>query len=270
MAMAGLSSSSPPATSSAPPRTADGGRDSRATGGTLSLAALLAIAGGFLDAFTYIAHGGVFANAQTGNVVLLGVFAAAGDWVGAVRHVLPILAFFVGVGVAEMVGDPPAGRRLERPQRSALVLEIAVLAVVGALPGSFSNTVIILAVAFIAALQSTIFGRIGGWSVNTTMTTGNLRTVAASAYRVLLRQERDASPQAVAFGTICIAFLLGAGLGALLTRWLHNHAAWGVCVLLSAVLLLFEPDEPRPRSLTLRSSSQISEWLNGAGAKRGP
>lgn len=252
--MAGLSSSFPPATSSAPPRTADGGRHSRASGGTVCLAALLAIAGGFLDAFTYIAHGGVFANAQTGNVVLLGVFAASGDWLGAVRHVLPILAFLIGVGIAEKVGDPPVGRRLKRPQRFALVLEIAVLAVVGALPTSFSNTVVILAVAFVAAVQSTIFGKIGDWSVNTTMTTGNLRTAAASAYRVLLRRERDAREQAVTFGTVCIAFLLGAGLGGLVTRWLHNHAAWAVCILLSALLVLFEPDDPRTGSPTLASS----------------
>jgi uncharacterized membrane protein YoaK (UPF0700 family) len=252
--MAGLSSNFAPAASTAPSGTANGRRHSRASGGTIRLAALLAIAGGFLDAFTYIAHGGVFANAQTGNVVLLGVLAAGGDWLGAVRHVLPILAFFVGVGIAEKVGDPPVGRRLQRPQRYALVLEIAVLGIVGALPGSFSNTIVILAVAFVAALQSTIFGKIGEWSLNTTMTTGNLRTTAASAYRVLLRRERDASAQAVAFGTVCIAFLLGAGLGALLTRWLHNHAAWGVCALLSALLLLFEPDEPRPGSPTLTSS----------------
>jgi uncharacterized membrane protein YoaK (UPF0700 family) len=86
------------------------------------------------------------------------------------------------------------------------------------------------------------------------MTTGNLRTAAASAYRVLLRRERDARGQAVTFGTVCVAFLLGAGLGGLITRWLHNHAAWGVCILLSAVLVLFEPDEPRTDSPTLASS----------------
>jgi len=151
--MAGLSSNFAPATSTVLPCTPDGRRHLRPSGGTVRLAALLAIAGGFLDAFTYIAHGGVFANAQTGNVVLLGVFAASGDWLGAVRHVLPILAFLIGVGIAEKVGDPPVGRRLKRPQRFALVLEIAVLAVVGALPTSFSNTVVILAVAFVAALQ---------------------------------------------------------------------------------------------------------------------
>ena len=37
------------------------------------LGAVLALTGGFLDAYTYLIRGGVFANAQTGNIVLLGV-----------------------------------------------------------------------------------------------------------------------------------------------------------------------------------------------------
>ena len=41
--------------------------------------AVLAVAGGFLDAYTYICRGHVFANAQTGNIVLLGVNLAAGE-----------------------------------------------------------------------------------------------------------------------------------------------------------------------------------------------
>ena len=37
---------------------------------SLLLGALLAVAGGFFDAYTYLCRGGVFANAQTGNIVL--------------------------------------------------------------------------------------------------------------------------------------------------------------------------------------------------------
>ena len=37
------------------------------------LGLLLAVVGGFLDAYTYLCRGRVFANAQTGNIVLLGV-----------------------------------------------------------------------------------------------------------------------------------------------------------------------------------------------------
>ena len=40
------------------------------------IAMLLAIVGGFLDAYTYVARGGVFANAQTGNIVLFGLHLA--------------------------------------------------------------------------------------------------------------------------------------------------------------------------------------------------
>jgi hypothetical protein len=43
---------------------------------SLGVAILLSVAGGFLDAFTWIAHDGVLANAQTANVVLLGVYDA--------------------------------------------------------------------------------------------------------------------------------------------------------------------------------------------------
>src|ERR1700730_1422623 len=57
---------------------------------SLRVAALLAAAGGFLDAFTYVGHGHVFANAMTGNVVLLAVSAVSGDGRQALAHLLPI------------------------------------------------------------------------------------------------------------------------------------------------------------------------------------
>ena len=41
---------------------------------------MLAFNGGFLDGYTYLARGGVFANAQTGNIVLLGVNLANTSW----------------------------------------------------------------------------------------------------------------------------------------------------------------------------------------------
>lgn len=40
---------------------------------TLLVGSLLAMVGGFLDVYTYLTRGGVFANAQTGNIVLLGI-----------------------------------------------------------------------------------------------------------------------------------------------------------------------------------------------------
>lgn len=60
----------------------------------------LAFTGGFLDAYTYLLRGGVFANAQTGNMVLMALYAARRDG-RAFYYLLPIAAFLAGVIVTE-------------------------------------------------------------------------------------------------------------------------------------------------------------------------
>ena len=47
---------------------------------TFRVAAVLALVGGFLDIYTYLLRGGVFANAQTGNIVLLAANLAETNW----------------------------------------------------------------------------------------------------------------------------------------------------------------------------------------------
>jgi hypothetical protein len=95
---------------------------------------LLASVGGFLDAYTFVGRGGVFANAQTGNIVLLGVAAGERHWPAALLHVPPILAFMLGIALAETLARPATRRIVRRPARFVLVAEIVVLIVVGALP----------------------------------------------------------------------------------------------------------------------------------------
>ena len=52
---------------------------------TFLMGTLLALTGGFLDAYTYMSRGGVFANAQTGNIVLLGLNMASGQWLSLIH-----------------------------------------------------------------------------------------------------------------------------------------------------------------------------------------
>ena len=99
------------------------------------LGAVLALAGGFLDAYTYLVRGGVFANAQTGNIVLLGVRLMEGDWAGAGHYLVPILAFAAGVLTAELV-HARCGRweRLHWRQLT-VAAEMILLVAVALLPG---------------------------------------------------------------------------------------------------------------------------------------
>ena len=62
---------------------------------------LLAFAGGMMDAYTYLCRGQVFANAETGNLVLLGIQLAQRNWGRALYYLWPIMSFALGVLLTE-------------------------------------------------------------------------------------------------------------------------------------------------------------------------
>jgi uncharacterized membrane protein YoaK (UPF0700 family) len=65
----------------------------------LLIACLLALTGGYLEAYTWIVHR-VFANAQTANLIFLWANVIDGDWNDARRFILSLLAFGAGVILA--------------------------------------------------------------------------------------------------------------------------------------------------------------------------
>ena len=205
---------------------------------TLAVAALLTVSGGFLDAFTYVGHGHVFANAMTGNVVLLGVFGAAGNWSQAFRHIPPIIAFLFGVFAAHLIGRASPRRLLRYPGLACLLVEILFLCGAAWLPASFPDIGLVLGLSFVAALQNSSFPTVEDWSYNSVMTTGNLRRFADGLYLAFQTGQRDEGlKQARAFGLVCAHFLLGAIAGAVCTPRLGNIALLIPAALLTLVLL---------------------------------
>ena len=73
------------------------------TSESIELGILLALSGGFMDAYSYLARGQVFANAQTGNMLLFGVNLARGQFQHALHYLCPVLAFGLGIFLAEFV-----------------------------------------------------------------------------------------------------------------------------------------------------------------------
>ena len=70
---------------------------------SLRLGMLLAVSGGFMDAYSYLLRDHVFANAQTGNILLFGVHLSEGNFGAAARYFLPVFAFAAGIALAELV-----------------------------------------------------------------------------------------------------------------------------------------------------------------------
>jgi uncharacterized membrane protein YoaK (UPF0700 family) len=209
-----------------------------AAGADISVAVPLTLAGGALDAFAYVGHGHVFANAMTGNVALLGVALAAGDWAQALRHVPPLLAFTAAVFLVHVLQLPALRRRLPLLGLTCLSVEIGFLAAAAWAGTALPDAVLIPAIAFAATLQTTSFDRLDAWPYTSVMTTGNLRHFAQAALAGCIpRRDPAAQRQARLFGAICLCFLAGAGAGALATLRLPAWALLVPLALLAAALL---------------------------------
>ena len=92
---------------------------------------MLAIVGGYLDAYTYISRDHVFANAQTGNMVLLAINIKEGSWLKVFLYLMPILSFMLGVLIVEAVKLKFNEHPRIHWHRIIIGVELVVLTIVG-------------------------------------------------------------------------------------------------------------------------------------------
>src|ERR1700741_2598655 len=85
--------------------------------------------------------GSVFAANMTGNTVLAGIALAQGHWLDAWRHLAPLIAFFARAMLSRLL------LRLSPPRAAGLLIEAALLALVGFLPVVPEGAVLIVAAA---------------------------------------------------------------------------------------------------------------------------
>lgn len=194
-------------------------------------------AAGFLSVFTWILHGHVFANAQTGNIVQFIATAFQGDWGQASRHVAPMLAFFPGVFAAQwlLLHWPATGVR--NAAVVVLSIEIVILVAIAVLPATFPESPVTFGISFVAALQNSAFKQTGQWSYTSVVTTGNLRSAGEAIYAALAQPSRLANQKARVFVAFCVAFVVGSALGAFLTIKVGPNAIAVPIALLMSVLL---------------------------------
>lgn len=215
---------------------------------SLALGLLLAVAGGFFDAYTYLCRGGVFANAQTGNIVLFGAHLAEGDFGKALKYLLPILAFAFGVLTAEAVKrryKPRQRRDSGIHWRQIVVLgEVVLVTVAALLPQALNSTVNII-ISFVCAMQVETFRKVRGSAFATTMCTGNLRS--GTEQLVIWRQtgDRAAARKMRNYYSIILIFILGGAIGALTTNALGEKALLLTLVPLAAVFFIMFIEEER-------------------------
>ena len=206
------------------------------------LSALLSFSGGLQDAYTYNVRGNVFANAQTGNVVLMSQNLMSGQWLRGAYYLCPLLAFALGVFIAKRLESKFKERPNLHWKQLVLLLEILSLALVGLLPPALNMAANML-VSFSCAMQLQAFRKIHGYTYASTMCIGNLRSGTESLSQYLRSGDREALRKALHFFGIIFIFAVGAGTGGILSQVWGIRTIWICVAILLAVTVLLRPEE---------------------------
>lgn len=200
---------------------------------SLVTAAFVVLSGGFQDAYTYCCRGKVFANAQTGNIVLMSANLLSGEAAHSVKYIVPLLSFLLGIMAAEWVHCRFKSCEKIHWRQMILVAEAALLFGVGFLPQSVNSLANAL-VSFVCALQVQTFHKVHGCVYASTMCIGNMRSGAEALFAFFHTREKEALQKALMYFAVILLFAVGAGFGSIAAAHLGERAIWISCALLIA------------------------------------
>ena len=182
-------------------------------------AAFLSLSGGLQDAYTYIYRGHVFANAQTGNIVLLSQSIAERNWSQTLEYLIPLSFFAFGIAAAELLRFRYQSTTRIHWRQLVLLFEIAILFAVGFMP----ETCDLIANGIV--------------SFASTMCIGNLRSGMESLCAYWKTQNRTNLQKSFCYWGIILMFAIGAALGVFCVAAFGARAIWISCLLLSVSFL---------------------------------
>lgn len=210
---------------------------------------LLIVVAGFFGAYTYLLRGNVFCNAQTGNVVLMGMALGSAKWGEALYYLIPISAYLMGALISELVPNPIKRHLPMRWDTLLIGIEMAVVLVLGFLPESAPVQISQVAINFIASMQYNTFRQAEGVPMATTFATNHIRQIGigiAKEIKHLRSGDKSHRLKLNRHFQMLIFFLSGAVIGTVLCHLFLGKALWATlvplgfifCVLLYADLTI--------------------------------
>ena len=208
-------------------------------------AMFLSLSGGLQDVYTYLFRGKVFANAQTGNIVLMAVHAFAGEWGRVLHYLVPLCFFALGVFAAELMHQKL--QNLQRLHWRQLVVlgEVLLLFAVGFFPAGWDIGANAL-VSFSCAMQVQAFRKVHGYPFASTMCIGNLRSGMDALVAFGHSHDKNALWKSLHYFAIIFIFALGAGIGTQCVGIFGERTIWLSCALLLVSLCFMFIKEDLP------------------------
>ena len=181
---------------------------------SLQIMFILTLIGGFLDSYSYVTRGGVFAFAQTGNLVLLSINICYGNLDKIVRYIMPIIAFILGTTLVRIFEKKHKYMKIVHWRQVIIVFEGIILALVGFIPENL-NKLACLLISFVCAMQIEAFRRFNGVDLMTTMCTGNLKKATDRLIDYFYTKDKNLLKASFTTYAAILIFIMGCTIGTL-------------------------------------------------------
>lgn len=234
---------------------------------SIELAILLALSGGIMDAYSYLVRDHVFANAQTGNMLLFGVNLATGDWAQCLHYAVPVVCFAAGIALCHTIKIVATEEHLHWRQM-ALIIEAVLLVVVGFVPEGrslYANGL----TSFACGIQVQAFRKFHGRPLATTMCIGNLRSGTQALVTYASGRDQKQLRGGLLSFFVITCFVLGAVIGNWAIPALGTHMIWIAPVLLAVSFLIMFVDREK-RRVEVLVGQDLEADLEGEAAPAAP
>lgn len=181
----------------------------------------LMFVGGCLGAFTYSIRGGVFCNAQTGNLLLMGMAAGRGAWSEALYYFIPLSAYILGTLLSESIAGPIKKLNFLRWDTVFVMIEMAAVVFLALLPETAPFQIAQVTVNFICSMQYNTFRQAEGVPMATTFCTNHVRQMSVALSKALRGKGDENWGRSLKHLQMLLSFIAGAAAGVITCRrWL--------------------------------------------------
>ena len=224
-------------------------------------AVFIILSGGFQDAYTYCCRGSVFANAQTGNIVLMSTALVDADRSRVIKYLIPVVSFIIGIAIAEVVHMRFKNYEKIHWRQLILIDEIVLLFAVGFMPQKLDPLANAL-VSFVCAMQVQTFRKVNGYAFASTMCIGNLRSGMESLCAYGKTKDKKILRKSGNYFGIIFLFAVGAALGGHMIGYIGARTIWISCIiLLISFLCMFIKEEKKEHPEIVQEEREIRENL---------
>lgn len=201
---------------------------------------IMSLLGGFIGAYSYVVRGGIFASAQTGNLIQLGLKITEGNFSAWHLHILPIFMFGIGIILCESLKNYWGNTRKIHWKQGVLLVEGIGLVMISFIPLGDWDVYANMGVGFIAGMQTQLIRVVDGTVVMTTMLTGNARVMAEEMFYVIKNGDRFKGYRVVKQLGIIIAFIVGVMYGGVVGESVgQTSIVYGLLLIIIAQILIY-------------------------------